>query len=131
MVSRDRTRAFLTEFIIVILFFSVAAVIVVQLFAAAYGKSKKAKELTDAGIIITNVSEQIKAMSFDEFEKYDKTRYYDENWIETTEDKKTYILTIDTELTAQSGGRGMLYDGTITITKGSEIVAKSRIAKSY
>ena len=61
MKKLNKTRAFLTEFIIVILFFSIAAVITIQLYAKANDTSNKNKELIDAVICAQTIAENIKS----------------------------------------------------------------------
>lgn len=61
MKKLNKTRAFLTEFIIVILFFSIAAVITIQLYANANDTSNKNEELIDAVICAQTVAENIKS----------------------------------------------------------------------
>lgn len=62
MQRLEKTRAFLTEFIIVILFFTVSAVITVQLFVAANKKSVESISITDGYIKAEALSEEVKAV---------------------------------------------------------------------
>ncbi|MBQ6814913.1 MAG: hypothetical protein IJP13_05190 [Lachnospiraceae bacterium] len=61
MEKLNKTRAFLTEFIIVILFFSVAAVITMELYAEANNMNNENGWLSDSVIHTQSVAEKIKA----------------------------------------------------------------------
>lgn len=61
MEKLNKTRAFLTEFIIVILFFSVAAVITMELYAEANNMNNENRWLSDSVIHTQSVAEKIKA----------------------------------------------------------------------
>ncbi len=64
MKANEKSRAFLTEFIIVILFFSIAAVIVVNIFVKANEKSKESYELTHITYLLENMEEAISNCSY-------------------------------------------------------------------
>ena len=57
----EKTRAFLTEFIIVILFFTISAVITVQLFVEANKKSNDSISITKGNIMSETLIEELKA----------------------------------------------------------------------
>ena len=115
MRKLNKTRAFLTEFIIVILFFSIAAVITIQLFAKANETSNKNEEMIDAVICAQMVAEQIKS----EVTLYNSegiyTKYRDKNMNYVS--KKDYleekvIVTIDEEVSSKVG---VLYNYEIIV----------------
>ena len=56
----EKTRAFLTEFIIVILFFTISAVITVQLFVEANKKSNDSISITDGNLMSQTLIEELK-----------------------------------------------------------------------
>ena len=60
MEGIGKTRAFLTEFIIVILFFSLSAVITLQMFLAASEKSGKSTEQTSVYLELQAMAEEIR-----------------------------------------------------------------------
>lgn len=115
MRKLNKTRAFLTEFIIVILFFSIAAVITIQLFANANDKSNKNEELIDAVICAQMVAEQIKseATLYNSEGIFIKYRDKDMNYV-SKEDyfEEKVIVTIDD---ATSSEAGVLYNYNIII----------------
>lgn len=57
----EKTRAFLTEFIIVILFFTISAVITVQLFVKANKKSNDSISITKGNFKSETLIEELKA----------------------------------------------------------------------
>lgn len=57
----EKTRAFLTEFIIVILFFTISAVITVQLFVEANKKSNDSISITKGNLLSETIIEELKA----------------------------------------------------------------------
>ena len=57
----EKTRAFLTEFIIVILFFAISAVITVQLFAEANKKSSDSISITEGNLKSQTLIEELKS----------------------------------------------------------------------
>ena len=57
----EKTRAFLTEFIIVILFFTISAVITVQLFVEANKKSNDSISITKGNLMSETIIEELKA----------------------------------------------------------------------
>lgn len=59
----EKTRAFLTEFIIVILFFSIAAVITLQLFVKSGDISKSTNASLEVCIIAQNELEKVYALA--------------------------------------------------------------------
>ena len=58
MKTNSKTSLFLMELIIVILFFSIAAVVCVQLFVNAYSTNEATKRTTQGTIIVQDLAEQ-------------------------------------------------------------------------
>ena len=58
MKKNSKTSLFLMELIIVILFFSIAAVVCVQLFVNAYTTNESTKRTSQSNIILQNIAEQ-------------------------------------------------------------------------
>ena len=84
----EKTRAFLTEFIIVILFFTISAVITVQLFVEANKKSSKSMNTTESYIMAENIVENIKAsLNSGGMEAVDGYITDSENYIKNSEGK--------------------------------------------
>ncbi|WP_069999555.1 type II secretion system protein [Cellulosilyticum sp. I15G10I2] len=91
----SRSRAFLVEFIIVILFFAIASAIIVRVFAVAHSLREKANDLTVATAKVQSVAEYAKVSESQEGyirdlkklgavkEDKDKERYvfyYNKDW---------------------------------------------------
>lgn len=131
MGKRDRTRAFITEFIIVVLFFSIASVLTVQLFVAASAKSNEARAVTNAGIAIESTIENILALESADDIKEDNeyTRYFDSQWNETTEEKSKYILTVENEFTSSEAGS--LLSGKVNVYGEETTVISTSYSKYF
>lgn len=134
MNRRDRTRAFLTEYIIVVMFFAIAAVITIQLFVSASKKSTEAKEKTNAYIIITNFVEDIMALDSSEDIK-DNNYYnvcYDKDFNVVTEKESIYKLTVNFRLSNENtGSGGSLLSGDVYIIKNNNVIAKTYISRYF
>lgn len=116
MEKRAKSRAFLTEFLIVILFFSISAVIIVQLFVNASDKINESTDKTKANLLITNTIEDIKyKIENNTFKDVkDINSYYNENDYEKIE------LVIS--LTENIKDKGVLYDAKIIAKKSNKVL---------
>lgn len=117
MDKLNKTRAFLTEFIIVILFFSVAAVITMQLFVVANNHSDDNKRISDAVIHAQTVAENIRAG----VKYYGKegiySEYLDENMELVDESEAVYIEKVIVSISQEeSTAAGDVYDYDIVIS---------------
>ena len=94
MESLNKTRAFLTEFIIVILFFSIAAVITIRLYVEADEINDSSLILSKAVMQAQSVAECIRA----EKPLYEETgiyiEYLDDNMYGVGEDEAIYVQKI-------------------------------------
>lgn len=136
----EKTRAFLTEFIIVILFFTISAVITVQLFAAANRKSADSISITDGYLKSENMAEQIKAAIYgggrEAFEEYRYTaeagkngcyiRYFDKEYNDASKEE-AYILG-SVRLREEKTDCGVMYRVTIAFENAREIVSSIDIS---
>ncbi len=61
MQRLEKTRAFLTEFIIVILFFTISSVVIVKLYVAGNEKSIESMNITSGYLKAEEIAEKIKA----------------------------------------------------------------------
>ncbi len=120
-----KTRAFLTEFIIVILFFSLAVLVTLQLFLAAHNQSELSKDTTIANIKSQNIVEEIKVHSdnLEEFltagngwlkskvtDEESYTRFYNKDWVVSTEQDSFYIMTVNLNYEDKDAGRLLKVD---------------------
>lgn len=134
MQRLEKTRAFLTEFIIVIFFFIISVTIVVQLFTSANKKSTESMQVTKACFNAEDVAEQFKA-KVDEsgveavlcelgYEKGDAKsvyyKYFDKNF-EAVNADDAYILGV-VEVDFISSEKGRLYTAKISYETSEEII---------
>lgn len=106
-----KARAFLTEFIIVILFFSLSAVITLQLFLAADQKSELSTEKTNAYIKLQTIGESVKTNReyldsfFSKANGWDSyVRYYDEDFNLCEKEASAYLLKAEVTQTEKEAG---------------------------
>ncbi|MBO4899688.1 MAG: hypothetical protein J5509_05315 [Lachnospiraceae bacterium] len=109
MKTNSKTSLFLMELIIVILFFSIASVVCVQLFVNAYSTNESTKRTTQGTVIVQGLAEQFLGCSgdlnavsllYDTDETYPETDTakgimvigYDSDWLETSADKAPAYL---------------------------------------
>lgn len=115
MKRLNKTRAFLTEFLVVILFFSIAAVITIQLFANTNKKSNDNEHMINAVICAQTVAENIRSRVTTYNDKGIYIKYLDEN-LNYTEEESVYeekvIVNINEE---ESTEIGTVYDYNIII----------------
>lgn len=107
MKNIGRVRAFLTEFVLVILFFSLSAVIALQLFLKANDKSEESKNMTMAYIIAERTAEEIKAAAMNKSANEnmeDNLFWYDEDWVFCNEEGAKYVLAIHENDEQTAGG---------------------------
>lgn len=118
MEKRAKSRAFLTEFLIVILFFSISAVIIVQLFVNASDKINESTNKTKANLLITNAIEDVK----NKIENDTLKDIKDINSYYNNEDNDGITLNINIKETVTKAG--VLYDGQITAKKNKKILTE-------
>lgn len=111
MEGIGKTRAFLTEFIIVILFFSLSAVITLQLFLAADGKSTLSTEQTNAYLKLQMIAEEVRGNGryIDSFFSSangwnNGMRYYNEEFMLCGQEEAAYVLTAQVTRQEEAAG---------------------------
>lgn len=115
MREHNKTRAFLMEFVIVVLFFSIAAVITLQLFANANNKSEDNDDKINAVICAQTVAENIRSevSEYDEEGIYIKYLDRDMNYVdEEAYYEEKVMVSIDKEASSELG---QLYNYKIII----------------
>ena len=140
MQRLEKTRAFLTEFIIVILFFTISSVITVQLFVAANKKSAESISITQGYLKAETLAEQIKAnidfskenVIYDYMTKeagyiLDENKdneyyfqYFDKDYKETDKDD-AYIYGI-VSIKSQETSAGLLYNIIVSFNNNSNTI---------
>lgn len=141
MQRLEKTRAFLTEFIIVILFFTISSVITVQLFVSANKKSAESISVTQGYFKAETLAEQIKAkidfsndnVIYDYMTKeagylFDENndneyyfQYYDKDYKVANKDD-AYIYGI-VSIKSQETSAGVLYNITVSFNDNSHTIA--------
>lgn len=125
MEKLNKTRAFLTEFIIVILFFSVAAVITMELYAEANNMNNENRWLSDSVIHTQSVAEKIKAgvIYYNDEGIYTKYLNKDMEYVDQEQaffEEKVIVSILGTEI--EDAGKLYSYDIVIdNIDSGKEI----------
>lgn len=131
MENIHKTRAFLTEFIIVIFFFAISMVITVHLFVSATEKSENAVNLTNSTIAMDNVAAKIKLNGdkIDNPEDLDFTQYFDKNWCETDRANAKYVLYVTTVINRTSTGK--MCKAEIEVYEGESLINSKMVIKYY
>ena len=76
----SRSHLFLIELIVVILFFSIAVAITVQVFSKAYELTQNSRELNGAILAVQTAAEMDKTSAFSEIDINKGPVYYNSNW---------------------------------------------------
>lgn len=115
MKNIGKVRAFLTEFVLVILFFSLSAVIALQLFLKANDKSELSRNMTMAYITAEQTAEKIKIKTEETVEELqNRTVYwYDKDWDECSEEEAEFILLIS--MSVENTACGELINALVTV----------------
>lgn len=142
MERLEKTRAFLTEFIIVILFFTISSVITVQLFVAANKNSSQSMLITKGYLMAEELAEEIKA-NIDVNSEYAVSdyiinnrgyiqddsikgeyyyQYYDKDFVETDEENGYIYGYVSVEKESKEAGK--LYTVTIGFENSQGEISK-------
>ncbi|MBE5948705.1 MAG: type II secretion system protein [Lachnospiraceae bacterium] len=116
MKNIGKVRAFLTEFVLVILFFSLSAVIALQLFLKANDKSEQSRNLTMAYMVAEQTAEAIKSVDVDEsLEELlnKKGCWYDKDWVTCGEAEAEFVLSL--KVVAEKTVAGELMDVVVVV----------------
>ena len=121
MKNIGRVRAFLTEFVLVILFFSLSAVIALQLFLKANDKSELSKNMTMAHIIAEQTAEAIKSEEEESsLKEWLEKRgcWYDEDWNACAEAEAKFVLSLS--VAKEKTVAGELIDIVVTVSEKTD-----------
>ncbi len=124
MKNIGKVRAFLTEFVLVILFFSLSAVIALQLFLKANDKSELSKNMTMAYIVAEQTAEAIRSeegeVSLEELLDR-KGCWYDKEWKLCDETEAKFVLSLS--VVSEKTVAGVLVDIVVIVSeKAAEAV---------
>jgi len=128
-MKRDRARAFLTEFIIVIIFFSLAAIVTVRLFALASAKSSDTNRLNYADNVIKQEAEGFLACeTADDALLTAGISYYDDSYVITEKETDFYAKKV---VTSTDTDNGVLVSSAISIYDGDDVVTTVTVSKYF
>ncbi|SCX88679.1 hypothetical protein SAMN02910292_00371 [Lachnospiraceae bacterium XBB2008] len=113
MKTNSKTSLFLMELIIVILFFSIASVVCVQLFVNAYSTNESTKRTTQGTVIVQGLAEQFLGCDGD---LSAVSALYDAAYTDTDTAKGTLTIGYDADWTEVSADTAPVYTAGITIT---------------
>ena len=123
MKNIGKVRAFLTEFVLVILFFSLSAVIALQLFLKANDKSEQSRNLTMAYMVAEQTAEAIKSGDADESLEELLNRkgcWYDKDWVTCDEAEAEFVLSL--KVVTETTAAGELVDVVVVVEEKTEDV---------
>lgn len=123
MKNIGKVRAFLTEFVLVILFFSLSAVIALQLFLKANDKSEQSRNLTMAYMVAEQTAEAIKSGDADESLEELLNRkgcWYDKDWVACDEAEAEFVLSL--KVVTETTAAGELVDVVVVVEEKTEDV---------
>lgn len=117
--NSSKTKLVLIELIIIILFFSIAGGVCVNIFAQARVLSMKSTELTNATLVAQTAAEMLRGAEDEQavlksnYKKNDAgfAAYFDEKWAATQDENARYSMIIKTQ---ESGG---LFTADISVNK--------------
>ena len=105
----SRSQLFLIELIVVVLFFSLAAAMVMMVFGKAHELSAGSEALNGAISAIQSVAETDKVKQPEEVVQGTESVYFDEDWKKTDPENAEYRLTTEVKLEARSAGFMVIY----------------------
>ncbi|MBR6637986.1 MAG: type II secretion system protein [Lachnospiraceae bacterium] len=123
MKNIGKVRAFLTEFVLVILFFSLSAVIALQLFLKANDKSEQSRNLTMAYMVAEQTAEAIKSGDADESLEELLNRkgcWYDKDWVACDEAEAEFVMSL--KVVTETTAAGELVDVVVVVEEKTEDV---------
>lgn len=126
-----RSTAFLTELLIVILFFSVASAVTIRMFAAAHDTSAQSERLHSAVIEAQSVAEVLRvekdataalAFLYGNVTQQDElfVVQFDKSW-QPVSSEGAYVLSVAQEDIAQAGGDMLTFEIHIATAQGETI----------
>lgn len=119
-MRKSKAALFLMELLIVLLFFSIACGVCLQLFAYAHLTNKNSKALSDANAIFTNVAE--KFYSSDDYSDIEQTSiYYDYHLQECSKDSASFVVSI---LTTENESITTCHISIINTEDGTEYISQ-------
>lgn len=125
----SRSHLFLIELIVVILFFSSASVITVQVFIKAFQLSERTTALNGAMLTVQTAAETDKTVSFQDIDTSKKTVCFNEDWEAVDPAEATYTITSNVTLDERSAGTMAVYD--YTAASGGKTIYQLQAKRYY
>ncbi len=125
----SRSHLFLIELIVVILFFSFAGVITVQVFSKAFQLAEGTTALNGATIVVQTAAETDRTRSLEEFIPSQNIVYYNKGWEVTNPSNAAYTMTTDATLEERWAGSMAIHH--YTVTSGDKIIYQLLTKKYY
>ncbi|HHU17693.1 MAG TPA: type II secretion system protein [Clostridiales bacterium] len=125
----SRSHLFLIELIVVILFFSIAVAITVQVFSKAYELTQNSRELNGAILAVQTAAEMDKTSAFSEIDINKGPVYYNSNWELTTPSEAAYTLKTNISIERRETGSMAVYN--YTVMSGEKTIYKIQTKKYY
>ncbi|QOX63387.1 hypothetical protein FRZ06_08490 [Anoxybacterium hadale] len=105
----SRSQLFLIELIVVVLFFSLAAAMVMMAFGKAHELSAGSEALNGAISAIQSTAETDKGKQPEEVSQGTESAYYDKSWKKTDPASAEYLLNTEVKLEARPAGFMAVY----------------------
>jgi len=136
MKNISRTNLFMIELIIIIIFFSFASYVVINVFQTSNKLASDTDVLNGAVIRAESIAETYKAIEFYDLIEQGETLYYNENWIKVdTQDTSKYSIIVRLEVKMEEYGRmAYLYEDIYYTDKnkfGRDVIYSLKTKKFY
>lgn len=114
----SRSQLFLIELIVVVLFFSFAGAVTVQVFSKAHGLAQSSEALNGAVMAAQTKAETDKTLGFKDIGKAEDTLHFDGSWNITDSSEAVYTMTTETTLEHRDAGTMAVYNYSVTSDDG-------------
>lgn len=116
----SRSNAFLLELIIVVLFFAVAAAVLLQIFARADALSRDASALSYAVIAAEDAAERQRSLPLGQLQP--SRIYYDREWQPSSENDAAFAVDVTPDFEVHDGGSLASFSITVSgLTDGKPV----------
>lgn len=125
----SRSHLFLIELIVVILFFSAASIITVQVFIKAFQLSESTTALNGAIIAVQTAAETDKTVPLEDIDTIKKIVCYNADWESVDADEAVYTVTSDIILDERLAGTMAVYE--YTSAAGGKTIYQLQVKRYY
>ncbi len=127
----SRSHLFLLELVVIILFFSFAGAITVQVFSKSHTLAQSTTALNEAVIAVQTAAETDKSLRFQDIGADQKAVYFNEDWEVTDAVSAVYTMTSGVSLEERPAGTMAVFEYTVTSASGDEIIYQLQSKKYY